>query len=294
VQALLVINASSKHGAECQARVVRALEGAGLRVDIARTDSPEALRDRIRERATDVDRVVVAGGDGTLHAALPALLDTSACLAIVPTGTANDLARSLEIPMDLEAACAIAAGPYTRRIDVSRVNGIPFVNVAHVGLGVRVVRELSGLEKRRWGVLGYARALWRAARLRRPFRTRLLLDGTTLTTRCLHVAVGNARCFGGGTVIDEEAAVDDGRMAVVWLEPRPLGTYLARVLSLRAGRHRNVEFTARRFVQGAHVETRRPMDVTADGEWVTRTPAEFEIVPRCLVVSTPRIDDGPG
>ena len=286
-RALLVVNPHSNRGSELRAEAERLLAGAGLAVSTHAADSPEAMREAIRAHAGTVSRVVLAGGDGTVHAALPALIDTGLPFALLPTGTANDLARTLGIPAELEQACAVAAGRRAIRMDAGRVDGVPFVNVAHIGLGVHVTRELSGDIKRRFGVLGYAHALWRAVSRRRSFAIRLDVDGREEHSRCMHVGIGNARYYGGGMAVDEEASPEDGLLALFWVRPRPLGRYLAEALKIRQGRHRELEFSERRTARRVGVRTSRPMPVTADGELVARTPVVFETLAGALRVLAP-------
>jgi diacylglycerol kinase family enzyme len=82
----------------------------------------------------EVDLIAVGGGDGTLNAAADCVMQMNRPLGILPMGTANDLARTLGIPADLDAAVQIIAAGRTRRIDLDLVNGHPFFNVASIGL----------------------------------------------------------------------------------------------------------------------------------------------------------------
>ena len=141
----------------------------GVRLLDERPPEVERLGAWIVEHRREVDLVIIGGGDGTLNAAADALIETGLPLGILPLGTANDLARTLGIPADLVAAGQVIAAGRTHRIDLGRVNGKHFFNVASLGLSVQVARELDADLKRRWGVLGYAFIVWRAIRGRRPF-----------------------------------------------------------------------------------------------------------------------------
>ncbi|MHC5722287.1 MAG: diacylglycerol kinase family protein, partial [Nostoc sp.] len=87
--------------------------------------------------------VIIGGGDGTLNAAVDALVDTQLPLGILPLGTANDLARTLEIPNSLSEACKIIAYRNLHRIDLGWVNGKHFFNVASLGLSVKITERLT-------------------------------------------------------------------------------------------------------------------------------------------------------
>ena len=166
-----------RRGAEGAAIAAEALEGGGIELVRGACDDAGHLRDTIREQASSFDMIVLGGGDGTMNAAAPALLETGLPLGILPLGTANDLARTLGIPTELKRAARGVIGGWTRRIDLGEVNGHPFFNVASIGLSVEVTRELTLDLKRRWGRLGYALATGRALWNMRPFRAEIRHDG---------------------------------------------------------------------------------------------------------------------
>ncbi len=108
-RALLLVNAKSRSGnAACDAAEA-ALAQSGLVVDRRECGKAEDLRQSILRARHDVDSVIIGGGDGTLNAALPAILETDLPLGILPLGTANDLARTLNLPTTLEDAIAVIA-----------------------------------------------------------------------------------------------------------------------------------------------------------------------------------------
>ena len=192
--ALLVVNAHSRRGGPAIVPIVtRALEQAGVPVLHRSYDTAAALPNLIRGVADQVGRVVIGGGDGTLNAAAPGLLAAGLPLGIIPLGTANDLARTLGLPLDPEEAARVVATGRTRRIDLGEVNGRPFFNVASIGFGVDLARALTRDSKRRFGPLGYAIAALRALRRLRPFRAEIIHGETRDVSRTVHIAVGNGR-----------------------------------------------------------------------------------------------------
>ena len=285
--ALLVVNAYSRRGAGAAGSVTQALERAG--VPVLRRDCTCAgeLPGLIGGMAGEVDRVVVCGGDGTLNAAAPGLLDTGLPLGVIPLGTANDLARTLGLPLDPDAAARVVASGRMRRIDLGEVNGRPFFNVASIGFGVDLTRALSRDSKRRWGALGYAIAGLRALERLRPFTAEIVQDGTVHSSRTVHVAVGNGRHYGGGMTVSEHARIDDGRLDIYSLEVRSFWRLLLLLPALRSGRHH--AWSEIRVLSGDEIEirTRRPRSVNTDGEITTRTPARFRVLRGALDVYVP-------
>ena len=241
----------------------------------------------IRELASQVDRVVIGGGDGTLNAAAPGLIGIGLPLGIIPLGTANDLARTLGIPLDPEAAAQVIAAGQVRHIDLGEVNGHPFFNVASIGFGVDLTRALTRDSKRRWGALGYIFAGLRALDRLKPFSAEIVEGGTTRRSRTVHVAVGNGRHYGGGMTISEGASIDDGRLDLYSLEVRSLWRLLLLAPALRNGRHQAWEEIHTLSGDEIELRTRRPRSVNTDGEITTRTPAHFRVLRGALGVYVP-------
>ncbi|WP_207541104.1 lipid kinase [Sabulicella rubraurantiaca] len=286
-RALLLVNAKSRSGASAAGEAEAALREAGIQITHGDCGDGESLREAIRAASGTVDMIVLGGGDGTMNSAAPALRETGLPLGILPLGTANDLARTLGIPLDIPGAVSVIAAGQARAVDLGEVNGHLFFNVASIGLSVAVARELSGEVKQRWGRLGYAiataRAVWRA----RPFAAELRFDGKRRILRTLQVAVGNGRHYGGGMTVEQDAAIDDGRLDLYSIEARRLWK-LALVYPLfRTGRHRLLADVRTASFTEAEIRTRRPMPVNTDGEVTTQTPARFRVLRGALRVFAP-------
>jgi len=275
LRALLLINRFSRHGQRHWQQAVDQLRAAG--VMIVMPDPSLSIAEAIDRHAAEVDRVIVGGGDGSLNAAADALIRHQLPLAILPLGTANDLARTLNLPRDLPQAIAVAAGHKLRAIDVGIVNQRAFFNVASIGFSASLAKNLTAASKKRWGVLGYALAAIKIFRQSRPFTLWLEHDGKREKVKTLQLSVGNGRFYGGGMAVAEDAAPDDGRLDVYSLELHHWWEMMALLPALRRGtqgRWRKVRaFPATALT----VETRRPHDINADGEIVGTTPAHFSL-----------------
>lgn len=288
-RALLLVNCKARRGEECRAEVVERLTKHGFELVMLDADAPPG--EAIRLHAAGVDLIVIGGGDGSLNAAADALAEAGKPVGILPLGTANDLARTLALPTDLDAACRVIADGRTRRIDLGRVNGKPFFNAASIGLSVTVTRKLSKQAKGRFGVFAYAAAAARAVGAGRPFHAEIVCDGEFHRARTVQVTVGSGRHYGGGLTVAEDAAPDDARLDVYSLEVTHWLGLLPLLPALWSGRwkgRRNVRMLHGRAVE---VRTRRPRSVNADGEVVTQTPATFTVQPGAVTVLVPR--EGP-
>jgi YegS/Rv2252/BmrU family lipid kinase len=284
---LLVINPGARRVGEEIDHVLDRLWEGDIEVDEDRIEDANDPRSGLVARAGEADLVIVAGGDGSLCRAAPALIDSGLPLGILPMGTANDLARTLGIPADLEQASDIIVAGHTHRIDCGSVNGHPFFNVASIGLSVELARQLSPELKRRWGQLGNALAAFRTLAQARRFSATIREGDEVTRTRTLQIAVGNGRFYGGGTVVASHAAIDDGHLDLYSLEFRNIWRLALMAKSFRTGAHgawsevhtaRGTEF---------EIRTRRPRPVNADGELIAETPALFKVHPGAVEVFCP-------
>lgn len=287
-RALLLVNSNSRSGAEALDAAMSGLKSRGIEPLHRESKDRDGVSPLVVEHAGDVDMVVVGGGDGTLNAALKGVLEAKLPLGVLPVGTANDFARTLGLPVDLDGALDVIGEGASRRVDVGVVNDQPFLNVASMGLSVALARELTGDLKKRFGKLGYAIAAARTLSKAKPFRARIVADGRKVRALTLQIAVGNGKFYGGGNQVDEAAAIDDGMLDLYSLEFARAWKLVLMLKAMRFGQHRAHKEI--RNMRGAEFEVRthRPRPVNADGEIVTETPARFRILRDGLEVFVPR------
>ena len=295
-RALCLVNPKAKTGTAGLERVRALLAAQGLSAEVHPTTSLEEGRRLLRERGRDADLVVIGGGDGTLSNLAGAILESGKPLGILPMGTANDLARSLELPTDLEEAVAIIVAGRIAALDVGLLAGDegasgrderPFVNVATLGLGADVARYHRGPRKRWLGVLAYPLSWWDAWRASRPFRLTLTLDGEKRQCRCMQLAVGCGRHYGGGLTLDETASHFDGLLHLYYVKPQTLTGWLLLLPALFLGRFRRRREVVTWTGREAKVVSRRPRTINLDGELAATTPACFRVRPAALRVFLP-------
>ena len=285
---LLLINLHSRQGLERFGEVVAAFNSLGVRYIIGQVMRSEDFSHCIRWHQEEVSGVVIGGGDGTLNLAIDALLETNLPLGLLPLGTANDLARTLELPLELAEACSVVAGGHRQSIDLGKVNGKYFFNVASCGLSIKITDALSKDLKKRWGILAYAIAAVKALLTLRRFDAEIQIDGEQIIHRhTLQIAVGNGRFYGGGLTVAKDAAIDDQRLDLYSLEVPHWWQLFFVLPALKYGRG-NSRFGIHRW-QGKTFElrTRSHKRLNTDGEVTTKTPAVFELCPAALDVYVP-------
>lgn len=287
-----VINTAARSGAIAADAVEATFIGRGVgTVDVRRVASGGELADALRDAAaTRPDRVVVGGGDGSVGCAASILAGTDQVLGVLPLGTANDFARTLEIPTELSRAIDVLLDGKVVDVDLGRANGRVFLNVASMGLSVATTRRLTPGLKRRLGRFAYPVATGLAYRDHRPFSATLTLaDGSELhLDDLLQVAVGNGRHYGGGLTVSPTASLDDHQLDVYAIEQGTLRDHVSIARLLRTGHlieHERVHHLTTRQVR---VETDRPLAVNLDGEIAGDGPVSFEVERNALHVVVPQ------
>ncbi len=245
------------------------------------------IKSLVRRHQDKVDRIIIGGGDGTLNAAIEVVLESGLPLGILPLGTANDLARTLGIPFEAQAAAQVIGRGKLSRIDLGRVNRKHFFNAAHIGLAAQVTHQLSTEMKKRWGWLAYPMAFFHAYRSNRPFRARIRYDGQTLQIRSIQITIGNGRHYGGGMTVNQDAALDDHRFHFFSLKPQNMWQLLLSLPAMAKGTFRWGDKVLLADAEQISVLTRRTMPIDTDGELTTHTPAHFQIVKAALSVFVP-------
>lgn len=271
--------------------VAAQLRSLGLEVDLKLTTAPDEATEIAAQAARNgSSEVIVAGGDGTINEAIQGLAGTNARLAIIPRGTANVLARELNLPLNDEQATLVAARGNARRIHLGRATVAAtgasrlFVLMAGIGLDASVVERVQPRLKKRIGkgafwVSGLSHlADWR------PSAFTLEIEGRSFTGT--FAAIGKAARYGGDLAITPGARLEEPEFEICIIETVSRVGYL-RLLSyaLRAGMPKNKPGV--RFVKAARVEAKGDAPVQVDGELIGSLPMRFEIASESLEVIVP-------
>ena len=286
-RALIMINRKARSAATSLDQAIALLGESGVTVREEALPSPDQVVDVIQRNADTIDCVIIGGGDGTLNAAAPALVETGLPLGILPLGTANDLARTLEIAPDPVAAARIIAAGSTRRLDLGEVNGKLFWNVASIGLSADLAKEITSETKKRWGKLGYGIAAIRLLARMRPFTAEITHDGVTERVKTVQVAVGNGRHYGGGMIVEASADLDDGLLHFYSLEIDHWWKLLALFPAFRLGTHGKWRDVRAFECTEVEIRTRKRRSINTDGELTECTPARFRVRPKAIKVYAP-------
>lgn len=276
-------------GGNARPRIDRAcawLRGHGASVELCLTGARgDARRLAAQAREGGYDRVVVAGGDGTLNEVANGLCGSELPVAFLPLGTVNVFALETGIPLELEAACRLAITGPARRISLGTVNGEGFLLMVSAGWDADAVARLRPAVKRRVGRLAYGLAALEALWTKAPVEIEVTLpDGSRQTG--FGIVASNARCYGGRYVITPEASLEARHLDVCLFKR---GGRLAMLgYALRLGLHLPLQPPAVAFYRVAQLEITGPdVPVQVDGDAWGTLPIRVTCLPDALSVVLP-------
>lgn len=243
-------------------------------------------------------RVVVVGGDGSVHEAVNGLAESDAVeLAVIPRGTGYDFARSLGIPRDVDAAIETALNGVVRELDLGLVSfrswagtdaRAYFANVGSAGISGAIAKRANETSKTLGGKISY---YWSTLAVYTGWQTgemRVSVDGEIRGGRMIDLQVANGRYVAGGMMLCPDAEPDDGVFDVLVIgdvTTRDLLFVLPKTYRGKHLPHPRLELLRGRVVT---VDADEPLPIELDGEQPGTTPARFEVVPRALRLRVPR------
>lgn len=280
-------------------RAANVFRQSGWRIEIAPTQSGAHLTRLAQEAATSgMDAVIVAGGDGSINQALPALIGSQTALGVLPAGTSNVWAQELGLPglswtrwMALEESARRLARPQVRLVDIGMANSSPFLLWAGVGLDAFIVHRIE--PRSQWqknlAVAHYAAvAVWNASMWH---GLDLTVDGgdRQLRGRYMLAVVSNVRLYAGGlATISPSARLDDGRMDLWLFEGQSLEDTVQLAWQLWSGRHVQSERVQCIPFEKISLVAEAPIHMELDGEpGYSGECLNIEVAPRALRVLVP-------
>lgn len=160
------------------------------------------------------DRVVAVGGDGTVKLLAEILKETPIPLGIIPAGSANGMAKELNIPAKLEEALFVITDGLSHKIDLIRINEEELcIHLSDIGLNAMIVKYFESSKKR--GMWGYGKAVFRVMWEKQKMKVTIKTDDQVIKRNAYMVALANARKYGTGANINPEGDVADGKFEVV-------------------------------------------------------------------------------
>ena len=271
-------------------RVLEALRSQGCAFELAETTARGDAERFAHEAAgrSDLDVIVVAGGDGTINEAANGLAGSLLPLGVIPMGTANVLAHEIGQGLSPSAIARTLAGGPAVRIHPGRVNGRRFLLMTGVGMDAWVVARLNPNLKKWTGKLAYGWAM--LGMIPSPFRGRyrVTADGQTLETGT--VLIANARCYGGPFVLAPEARLSRPSLHAFLLDRTGLPSLIRYALALVRGRVGEAAHV--RMIETSSLEVTPLAEgveewVQGDGDLLVRLPLVVTVDPEPLWLIVP-------
>ena len=287
-QAILIVNAMSRSGAEAFEEVRDKLIVAGIDlIEAHAIDDPNQMEPAVRKAVASAPMVIIGGGDGSLSSNVDFFVGHDTVFAFVPLGTANSFAGTLGIPKDIDSAIDVIANGTRKWIDLGKIDDDFFVNAAAIGLSPMIAQTVPHKLKRYLGIVGYMIwALWCAFRFR-PFKVITQdEDGRIEKFWATEVRIANGTHHGGVELIESQE-IDSGEIVIQAVTGRSIWglawSWLATILKLRS-RHGTT-----REIRGTSIllDTRPHLKISIDGEVAAKTPVTVSVARHVIEVAVP-------
>lgn len=268
-------------GRKVTAQVLEELKARDLTFsDISGTSYESAalnLRSTLRKRKPQ--SVIVVGGDGMVHLAIQELAETKVPLILIPAGTGNDFARTMNLDLESPVSAlnyALSHPPIA--VDLGRVKGKYFAEVLSTGFDSMVNERANRMRIR--SKIKYDLAMLLELPIFKPLEYEISIDGTELTTRAMLIAIANGISYGGGMKICPDSDIRDGLFDLLILEPVSKFEFLRVFPKVFKGTH--VTHPKVKILQGREISINSRAIAYADGERIGPLPITAKIVAGAL------------
>ncbi len=245
---------------------------------------------------TQYSGVLAAGGDGTLFELVNGLMQHKANrripLGVIPVGTGNAFARELGLlPTDWREGLDIVLQQQIQMIDLGLANtnqeSLYFINIIGMGFVVNAGQTTTKIKK--LGKSAYTLAtLWETAKLKKHNVKLTMIDAEgksiELTEDLVFVEVANSRYTGTSFLIAPEAKIDDGLLDVIVLKKISRPKILSLFPTIYSGKHINYKEVMTHKVKSITIETKQPMPLMPDGEFIGSTPVRIECLSSAIKI----------
>jgi diacylglycerol kinase (ATP) len=226
------------------------------------------------------DRVVAVGGDGTLKLVAECLQGTKTPIGILPAGSANGMAKELGIPVDIQEALELTVSGDPKEIHAVSVNGELCIHLSDIGFNAYIVKKFDDLAQR--GMLGYAKATWKALWSHHKMQVEINLEGETIRSEAAMVVIANATMYGTGVKINPEGKLDDDVFEVILVKKYSF----SEILKVR---FTNLPFNPEKIelfhTKKLNIRTRHKAHFQVDGEYMGKVnEITAEILPAAISV----------
>lgn len=243
--------------------------------------SPEEVKQKIH--ATKPQRVIAVGGDGTVKLVAEIIAGTNLPLGIIPAGSANGMAKELNIPTDTAAALQVATEGLLMKIDAIRVNGEFCLHLSDIGFNAFIIKTFESMNTR--GMWGYLKAAWYVLWRNRKMQVRIETDNEFINREAQMIVLANASRYGTGAIINPDGKLNDGLFEIVVIRKVSPGEIFKMMVSHKPYDPSKTELFKTRAVT---VQSRHKTHFQVDGEYQGKiNNVEATIMPNALTIIVP-------
>lgn len=234
------------------------------------------------------ERILVAGGDGTIKMVGQAMEAHDVILGIIPAGSANGLSVDLDLPTGLKENLEIIFSDHFMELDMVCINGERSLHLSDIGLNAGLVKNYENSSVR--GKIGYLlQSISTLKESNEPFEATVEANGETIHTEARMIVIANSQKYGTGVTINPVGKMDDGKFEIVILKTFDLvlfGKIVTGNMPLDTG---EVEIIS---AEKARVTTTVPVHFQIDGEYFgEETQLEVYVLPRQMKVTVPALSN---
>lgn len=230
------------------------------------------------------ERILIAGGDGTIKMVGEALEKQDVIFGILPAGSANGLAVDLNLPSTLEENLAIGFHNHFMEMDMISINGKKSIHLSDLGLNAELVKNYENGSTR--GKLGYAlQVITTLTELEEPFTAKIEVNDETIECVARMIVIANSQKYGTGVTINPDGVMNDGKFEIVILKNLDLVVFGKIITGNIPVNSDDVEIISS---DKASIATTTPVSFQIDGEYIgEETQLNIKILPSQMKVAIP-------
>lgn len=230
------------------------------------------------------ERILIAGGDGTIKMVGEALEKQDVIFGILPAGSANGLAVDLNLPTTIEENLSVSFHNHFIEMDMISINGKKSLHLSDLGLNAELVKNYENGTTR--GKLGYAlQVITTLTELEEPFSAKI--EANNETTECVArmIVIANSQKYGTGVTINPNGVMNDGKFEIVMLKNLDLLVFGKIITGNIPVNSEDVEIIS---TDSAIITTTKPVSFQIDGEYIgEETHLHIKILPAQMKVAIP-------
>ncbi len=289
-QAILIVNTRSRKSAKLLPLVEQLFKKNGLKIDqTLRFKNSHKLLEAVKKQTADNQPklIIIGGGDGTISSVVDYFANKSAVLAILPLGTSNSFAKTLNIPLEINAAIKTIARGEITNIDLGKINNTYFGNVSNIGLSSNVAKQTPDLLKKFLGRGAFWLTALKELITFQAFECSVKTDSKTFKIKAYEIIIANGR-FQAGIDIAPNNRVDNKKLLVHIIEAKGKLYFFYAWFRIITGQTKSLSKKHYFYTTSLSIKTKPIQSIDVDGEIYSQTPANVTVEPKVLKVILPK------